>query len=261
MKLLRILFICLAASLVTNTVYAQDEQKQKEVRKYLRKGNKQFRAGQREEASTNYLKANKTDATDPRTIYNLTTSLLPEQYWRPWPKTNDSLLVKEVARMDSCFHEAADRETNTIRKSQSYYNMGVMYQSLYQSKGQYQNLLKAIDAYKDVLRNNPNDQQARYNLVVCQKQLKDNPQNQQPPQNQQQNQEEKDEQQQQEKKDSTQQQQPPQQQQQQQQQPQPTMDKENIEQLLKAATQKEKDAQKRMQDMQQQGRPTNRKNW
>ena len=249
----------MTACLVTNTVCAQDEQKQKEVRKYLRKGNKQFRAGQREEASTSYMKAYKTDATDPRAIYNLATSLLSEQYWRPWPKTEDSLLVKEVARMDTCFHEAADREPNALRKSLSYYNMGVMYQSLFQSKGQYEYLLKAIDAYKDVLRNNPDDQQARYNLVVCQKQLKDNPQNQQSSQNQQQNQEEKDEQKQQEKKDSTQQQQQPPQQQQQQQQP--TMDKENIEQLLKAATQKEKDAQKRMQEMQQQGRPTNRKNW
>lgn len=257
MKLLRILFICLAASVATNTVCAQDELKQKEVRKYLRKGNKQFRAGHREEASTNYLKANQTDATDPRAIYNLATSLLPEQYWRPWPKTSDSLLVKEVGRMDSCFHDAADREQNTMRKSLAYYNMGVMYQSLFQSKGQYNYLLKAIDAYKDVLRNNPADQQARYNLVVCQKQLKDNPQNQQQPQSQQ-NQEQKDKQEQQEKKDSTQQQQQPPQQQQPQ---QPTMDKENIEQLLKAATQKEKDTQKRMQDMQPQGRPTNKKNW
>lgn len=250
----------MAACLATNTVCAQDEAKQKEVRKYLRKGNKQFRAGQREEASANYLKANKTDGTDPRAIYNLATSLLSEQYWRLWPNTADTLVQKEVARMDTCFHEAADREQNALRKSQSYYNMGVMYQSLFQSKGQYDYLLRAIDAYKDVLRNNPDDQEARYNLVVCQKQLKDNPQNQQPPQPQQQNQEEKDEQKQQEKKDSTQQQQPPQQQQQQKQQ-QPTMDKENIEQLLKAATQKEKDAQKRMQEMQHQGRPTNRKNW
>lgn len=253
--------ICMAAWLVSSYATAQDESRQREVRKYLRKGNRLFHAGQREKASTNYLKANKTDPSDPRSLYNLNTSLLPEQYWRPWPNVQDSVLKKDVARMDSAFHEAADREQNPQRKSLSYHNLGVMYQSLYQSKGNEEYLMKAIDAYKDVLRNNPTDNEARYNLVVCQKQLKNNPQNQQnqqPPQNQQ----NEDKQQQQEKKDSTQQQQqPPQQQQQQQQQQQPTMDKENIEQLLKAATQKEKDAQKRMQEAQPQGRPTNRKNW
>ena len=247
--------------MVTNTVCAQDEQKQKEVRKYLRKGNRQFRAGQREEASTSYLKANKTDPSDPRSLYNLNTSLLPEQYWRPWPNIQDSLLNREVVRMDSCFHEAADREQNPQRKSLSYHNLGVMYQSLYQSKGNEMYLMKAIDAYKDVLRNNPTDQEARYNLVVCQKQLKNKPQNQQNQQDPQ-NQQNEDKQQQQEKKDSTQQQQPPQEQQQQQPpKQQPTMDKENIEQLLKAATQKEKETQKRMQQGQPQSRPTNRKNW
>ena len=259
MKLARILIVCLAAFLAAPHAFAQDEQKQREVRKYLRKGNREFRAGHREEGSTYYLKAVKTDSTDSRSLYNLATSLMPEQYWRPWPQVDDSLVAKEVEKMDGYYRYAADCETNNIRKAMSFHNLGVMYQSLFQSKGRYDYLLRAIDAYKDVLRNNPNDQQARYNLVVCQKQLKDNPQNQQPPQNQQQNQEEKDEQKQQEKKDSTQQQQQPPQQQQQQQQP--TMDKENIEQLLKAATQKEKDAQKRMQEMQHQGRPKNKKNW
>ncbi|MBR0274713.1 MAG: hypothetical protein IJQ76_00695 [Prevotella sp.] len=237
MKIARILMICMAAWLVSSYATAQDESRQREVRKYLRKGNRLFHAGQREKASTNYLKANKTDPSDPRSLYNLNTSLLPEQYWRPWPNVQDSVLKKDVARMDSAYHEAADREQNPQRKSLSYHNLGVMYQSLYQSKGNEEYLMKAIDAYKDVLRNNPTDNEARYNLVVCQKQLKNNPQNQQnqqPPQNQQN--EDK-------------------------QQQQPTMDKENIEQLLKAATQKEKDAQKRMQEAQPQGRPTNRKNW
>ncbi|MBQ8466763.1 MAG: hypothetical protein IJ546_03600 [Prevotella sp.] len=237
MKIARILMIGMAAWLVSTYATAQDESRQREVRKYLRKGNRLFHAGQREKASTNYLKANKTDPSDPRSLYNLNTSLLPEQYWRLWPNVQDSVLKKDVARMDSAFHEAADREQTPLRKSLSYHNLGVMYQSLYQSKGNEEYLMKAIDAYKDVLRNNPTDNEARYNLVVCQKQLKNTPQNQQnqqPPQNQQN--EDK-------------------------QQQQPTMDKENIEQLLKAATQKEKDAQKRMQEAQPQGRPTNRKNW
>ena len=50
---------------------------------------------------------------------------------------------------------------------------------------------QCIEAYKQALRNNPKDDETRYNLALAQKQLKDQQQQQQ---NQDQNQEEKQEQ-------------------------------------------------------------------
>lgn len=258
-----VLLLMLFFGLSSGSVMAQSSSNVKQVRKYVRDGNKRFRSGNRTDATTFYQKAYNLDSTNARVLYNLATSMMPEEYWRPWPKTDDSIMTKEVAHIDTLMQVAADKEVNQIRKSMSCYNLGVMYQSLYQSKGNYQHLLQAIEAYKDALRNNPTDDDARYNLVVCQKQLKKD--NQQQNGQNQNNQDEKKDNQDDQKNDSTQQQQQPQQnpQQNQQDQQQQNMDRQNAEQLLKNAMQREKETQKRMNEAQQGvgSRRPNRKNW
>ena len=109
----------------------------------------------------------------------------------------------------------------------------------------------AIEAYKEALRNNPNDDETRYNLVLCQRQLKNDGNGGQNQQQQQQDQQ-----------DQQQQQEQEQPQQQQQQQQEPPMSKENAEQLLNAAIQNEKQTQDKLQKAQQQPqRRAIQKNW
>ena len=109
---------------------------------------------------------------------------------------------------------------------------------------------KAVEAYKESLRNNPKDDETRYNLALAQKQLQDQQQNQDQNQDQ-------DKQDQQKEQDKQQDQQKDQQQNQdQQQQPsQPEkkdneMSKENAEQLLNSVMQDEKDVQDKVKKQQ-----------
>lgn len=212
----------------------------RKARKLIRKGNALYRADKRQEAQVDYLKAFRADSTDARVQYNLATSMFPQDY---------KLVQKERCdTMAMMFERAAQAETNPLRKAKAYHNEGVAYQGV-------KDFGKAIEAYKNALRCNPNDDEARYNLVLCQRQLKNqgggnnnqqqDKQDQQDKQQQQQQQQEK-----QEKQD------------QQQQQQEPPMSKENAEQLLNAAMQREKETQKRMKEAQQQ--PQRRrieKNW
>jgi len=233
-----ILFLLTAVSVSS---YADNRQ----ARKLIRKGNALYRADKRQEAQVDYLKAYRADSTDARVQYNLATSMFPQDY---------KLVQKERCdTMAMMFERAAQAETNPLRKAKAYHNEGVAYQGV-------KDFGKAIEAYKNALRCNPNDDESRYNLVLCQRQMKNqgggNNNNQQ-----QDKQDQQDKQQQQQDKQEKQEKQEKQDQQQQQQQ-EPPMSKENAEQLLNAAMQREKETQKRMKEAQQQ--PQRRrieKNW
>jgi len=200
-------------------------------RQYVRQGNKQFRSGDYANAEVSYRKAIEKNGRNAQALYNLGNALMAQN--------KDSAAVEQ-------FQKAAQAESNPLRKSKSYHNIGVMCQG-------HQMYSEAIEAYKQSLRLNPTDEETRYNLALCKRQ-----QQQQQQQKQQQKQDKKDEQQ---KQDKQQQQKQQQEKQQPQQQP-PQMSKENAEQLLKAAMQQEKQTQQRMKKAQQQ--PQRRsvlKNW
>ena len=228
--------ILLLLSALSVSSYADNRQ----ARKLIRKGNALYRADKRQEAQVDYLKAYRADSTDARVQYNLATSMFPQDY---------KLVQKERCdTMAMMFERAAQAETNPLRKAKAYHNEGVAYQGV-------KDFGKAIEAYKNALRCNPNDDESRYNLVLCQRQLKNQGGGNN---NQQQDKQDKQDQQ-----DKQQQQQDKQKKQdQQQQQQEPPMSKENAEQLLNAAMQREKETQKRMKEAQQQ--PQRRrieKNW
>ena len=228
--------ILLLLTALSVSSYADNRQ----ARKLIRKGNALYRADKRQEAQVDYLKAYRADSTDARVQYNLATSMFPQDY---------KLVQKERCdTMAMMFERAAQAETNPLRKAKAYHNEGVAYQGV-------KDFGKAIEAYKNALRCNPNDDESRYNLVLCQRQLKNqgggNNNHQQDKQDQQDKQQQQQEKQEKQKKQD-----------QQQQQQEPPMSKENAEQLLNAAMQREKETQKRMKEAQQQ--PQRRrieKNW
>ena len=215
---------------------AQDN---RQARKYIRQGNSLYRTNKRHDAQVTYFKAVNADSTDARAQYNLATSMLPEN-WKMVQKEQQDTIIQTLTK-------AADNETNPFRKSQAYHNIGTVLQNAKQFS-------QAIEAYKNALRSNPNDDEARYNLVLCQRQLKNEDQGGGGGGGQDDQQEDK------QKQDEQQKQQ--QQNEQQQQQQEPPMSKENAEQLLNAAMQQEKKTQERMQQQQQQGqRRKLEKNW
>ena len=190
---------------------------QKTVRDYLRSGNKLYKDSTFVKAEVDYRKALELDPKSTDAMYNLGNALLMQQ------KAKDAM---------EQFEAASKVEKDKKKLSQIYHNMGV----ILQSSKQYP---QCIEAYKKALRNNPADDETRYNLALAQKLLKDQQQNQDQNKQQEQKQDKKDddkEQQDQKKKDQ-------QNQNQQQQQNQNQMSKQNAEQLLKAAMQDEKNVQ------------------
>ena len=206
-------------------------------RQYIREGNKQFRMGDYAKAEVSYRKAVEKNPKNPQAVYNLGNALMAQK--------KDSAAVQQ-------FEQSAQIETNPMRKSAAYHNMGVICQT-------HKMYDEAIEAYKNALRNNPNDDETRYNLVLCKHLKKKQDQKQQ--QNQQNN-DDKNKNDDKKKDDQKDQQKDKKDDKQQQQQQKPQMSKDNAEQLLNAAIQNEKMTQDKMK--QQQQKPQRRnvlKNW
>ena len=199
-------------------------------RQYVRQGNKQYRAGDFANAEVSYRKAIEKNPRNPQAAYNLGNALMAQK--------KDSAAIEQ-------FQNAAKLETNPMRKYRAFHNMGVICQG-HKMYGE------AIEAYKNALRLNPEDNETRYNLVLCKHQKNKQDQNQQQDK-QQKKQAQKDE-----KKDQDKQEQNKDKQKEQ----KPQMSKDNAEQLLNAAMQQEKQTQDRLKKAQQQ--PQRRqvlKNW
>jgi Ca-activated chloride channel family protein len=204
-------------------------------RAFIRRGNRLMRDTvegkvQAEKAQIQYHKAIEQNPSNGIARYNLGNSLIMQS------KAEDAMKEYEMA---------SKVEKDKKRLSSIWHNMGVVLQAAKQYD-------KAIECYKQSLRNDPANDETRYNYVLCQRQLKNQPQDQnqqnqdqqQQQQQQQQDQKQQQQQQQQEKKDDGQQQE---------EKPKPDeMSRENAEQLLKAAMQDEKNTQEKVQRQQQQ---------
>ena len=219
--------------MIASVAFAQND------RDYIRSGNRLYRNKSFDKAEVEYRKAVSANAENPQAVYNLGCSMMMQQ--------KDSVAIQY-------FERASKLETNKLRRAKSNHNIGVILQN-------HKMYDKAIEAYKQALRDNPNDDETRYNLALCKKLLKNNPdnnkqnKNQDKEKNQDKNKEEnKDNDKDKDKnKDKKDQQNPP---------PQEQMSKDNAEQLLNAAMQNEKQTQQRLQKAMQQPRKTrSQKNW
>ncbi len=194
---------------------------QKAERDYIRKGNRQFRDSAYVNAEVDYRKALEVNEKSSTAMFNLGNTLLGQN--------------KAQEAMDQ-YAAAMKVEKDKSKLAQIFHNMGVIFEAG-------QEYAKAIEMYKESLRNNPKDDETRYNLALCQKLLKDQQQDGGQNQNQnRQNQDQQDQQQQQQQQDRQQDQDQNQDQQQQQQQDN-QMSKENAEQLLNSVMRDEKNVQ------------------
>lgn len=239
----QILLFALLVFLGTKSGYAQDD------RTFIRLGNRAFKAEKWVEAETQYRKAISKNGKNAQAVYNLGCTLMRQQ--------KDSLAMQQFAN-------AAKLESSKVRRAKSYHNMGVMLQM-------HRMYAEAIEAYKMALRNNPGDEETRYNLALCKKLLKN-----QPPQNNQnkndknnkdknnkdknnknqqdKNKNDKDNKDNKDKNDKNNKDQ--------QRQDQEKMSKDNAEQLLNAAVQQEKATKQKLQKaMSQPRRKRLEKNW
>lgn len=204
-------------------------------RDLIRSGNKFYRQKKYSAAEVDYRKAISKNPENPQALYNLGCALMMQN------KSSEAVKFYE---------KASSVETNKMRKAKIYHNIGVICQS-----GKMYG--EAIKAYSEALRNNPSDNETRYNLVLCKRLQKDKRNN----NNKQKKQEGKDKQEEQngkseKNKDKNKQKNDKQNQQ------QPQMSKDNAEQLINAAIQQEQQTQERMnKNRQQQSSKHLEKNW
>ncbi|MDD3037640.1 tetratricopeptide repeat protein [Bacteroides sp.] len=205
---------------------------QKAERDYIRKGNRLFNDSVFVDAEVNYRKALEVNPKSTVSMYNLGNTLSQQQ------KFQDAM---------EQYATASNIEKDKMKLAQIYHNMGVLLQSG-------KDYAKAVEAYKMSLRNNPTDNETRYNLALAQKMLKDQQQDQNKDQDQKKDQQQKQDQKQDQNKDKQNdqkqddkkdQQQPPKSDKKDNQ-----MSKENAEQLLNSVMQDEKDVQDKVKKQQ-----------
>jgi tetratricopeptide (TPR) repeat protein len=168
----------------------------------IREGNKLYHERQYEKALPAYQKAVEQNPKNLTARYNL---------------ANARFRTGNMPEAEKSYDELIENTTENKYKEKGFYNKGV-------TLTKQQKLLESIDAYKNALKLDPTDEDARFNLQKALTELKKQNQSQQQNQKQQQ------------------------QKQQQKQKPQNNkLDKRKIEQYLKSLEQKEQDVQRKMQ--------------
>lgn len=198
-------------------------------RQLVRNGNRMFSMQEYDKAEVQYRKAVSVNPTNPQALYNLGCALMMQN--------KDSAAIVQ-------YQKAAKHEKNKLRLASVYHNIGVICQNHKMYK-------EAINAYEQSLRNNPKDDETRYNLALCKRMQKNGnkPQNRNKDNENNKQQKNKDRN---NEKDNNKQAQPKEQ-----------MSKDNAEQLINAAIQNEKATQQRLKKaMQKPGaRKSSDKNW
>jgi len=237
----KILLFCLVIISVTGV------DAQRTDRSFVRKGNRMFEDSLFIKAEENYLKALDMNPELLEGYYNLgnsyTAQQKPNEAVEQYRKIANALEGKKKELINDPSASQKDLQHCKDDLAKTYHNTGVVYHMCEQYD-------KAVEAYKQALRNNPQDDETRYNLILAQRMLKQQQDQQQQQQDQQQQQEQQQEQQ-----EQQDQQQQEEQQQQQQQEEQQDMSQENAEQILEAAMQDEKDVQERVQEQLMKAQP------
>ena len=140
-------------------------------RSHIRKGNRSYEQGAFAEAQDGYREALKLDSMSVEALFNMGDAQYASEEFEAAEQT--------FTRLDEGNGRLTDEQ-----KAQTYYNLG-------NTQFKQQKLQEALESYKESLRLNPKDEQAKYNYVYTKRQLSEN-QNQQNQQNQDQNQQNQD---------------------------------------------------------------------
>jgi len=199
-----------------------------QARNETRRGNREYKNEQYSEAELHYRRALEKDPESIRANYNLANALYKQEQYQPATTKYESITTSKAEKED---------------RARYYYNLGNSY-------FQTQKLTESIEAYKQSLRLNPGDADAKHNLFLAQQLLNQQKQQQQQQQNQQDQEQQNDQQNQQDQNQQkeNQQQEQQQQQQRQSQSQQQQISQQDAERLLEALEQDEKETMKKIQE-------------
>jgi len=205
--------------------------------KQVRKGNKAYEKKNFKEAEINYRKSLQKDSTYFRGRFNLADALYKQQQYE---------------KAAGIFNDLSQKDIDKKTKAKVYHNLGnsilqnALSSDTISPQNKQEKLKQSISAYKNSLRNQPEDKESKYNLEYAKKlltRLQQQKQQQQQPQNKQQQQQK-------------------QQQQKQQQQQQKQISKQDAEKMLEALKNDEQKTQEKLQKQKVQAvKLKNEKDW
>ncbi len=210
-------------------------------RRFIRKGTNLYDDEKYPEAELEYRKALEKEGNSFEARFNMADALFKQK------KVDDA-----IEQFQAIASQAPDKE----KKSEVYHNIGNGYFAK-------QELEKSIAAYKEALRNDPLDDETRYNLIVAQKMLEkqQNQQDQNKDQNQDQDKQEQEQKKQEQEQQKQQEQEQEQQKQQQEQQPRDEISKEDAQRILQSLDQDEKELQEKLRKVEPSQSKKTEKNW
>lgn len=148
-------FITYCLILISFAIKAQEKDK------FLPKGNEDFAAKNYVDAEANYRISQSKFKKKAISSYNLGTTIYKQN---------------QHSESKYQFAKAIQEAKTKPEKHKSYHNLG----NVLMKEKEYQG---AVEAYKNALRNNPNDEETRYNYALAKKMLKDNPPPEKPKEN------------------------------------------------------------------------------
>ena len=135
-----------------SVVFGQEkspEQLVREAREDVRNGNKLYNQLKFDEAEISYKKALSKNPNYPKASYNLGNSI--------YQQNRNKEAVGQFELVEKTFGEK-------MSKAEAYHNMG----NSFMNEKQYD---KAVEAYKNSMRNNSKDDETRYNLALAKKRI------------------------------------------------------------------------------------------
>ncbi|MUV05547.1 tetratricopeptide repeat protein [Flavobacterium rakeshii] len=154
-------------SLLLCSLVAFSQEKEKDKKdEYLSKGNKEFSKKEYVEAEADYRISQSKNPTNPQSMYNLGNAIYRQG------KPSEAMYA---------YFDAIEKAETKKDKHRAYHNLG----NMFMEQKDYQT---AVEAYRNALRNDPYDEETRYNFALAKEMLKNNP-----PQNQNQNEDKNDE--------------------------------------------------------------------
>jgi tetratricopeptide (TPR) repeat protein len=121
--------------------------------KFVEKGNEDFKKGNFAEAEAKYRIAHSQNTSNSTAYYNLGNSIYRQG---------------TGSEAKYAYAKAIDVAKTKEEKHRAYHNIG----NVYMHEKNYQ---AAVEAYKNALRNNPHDEETRYNYALAKEMLKNNP--------------------------------------------------------------------------------------
>lgn len=144
-NILLIVFLCFSS-----LTFSQKKEQEREARAHVREGNTLYNNLKFADAEIAYKKALTKKTNYPKANYNLGNALYQQN------RNKEALEQYELVAKTT-------KDKNV--KAEVFHNMG----NTFMNEKKYQ---PAVEAYKNALRNNPKDEETRYNLALAQKMLK-----------------------------------------------------------------------------------------